>query len=268
MADPEAPEAPPSRAGKGIGSKLTKKLGPLPVWGWAIGVAGLAFLGYRYWSSKQAAASSSTAATAVGAGTTATGAPTDSSGGGGGGYSSGGSGQLATLLTTLQTQLANGGAGTGSQPGYSLLANNAAIQAVRNAGQQLYEQLTPGVFTQYNGGVPTQAAIEAGDSTPLYALSNGTVQSMTPSGTPAGVSGAAAPTTTSESPTTPATAASPAAAVATTTPSPAVTPVTSGPTIVSGVGTSLGGVPAGSGTAMAPLGVPATGPLPASGPLV
>lgn len=264
MADTEAPESPPSRStGKGIGAKLTRKLGPLPVWGWALGIGGLAFLGYRYWASKQAAASSSTAATpAVGAGTstTDTGLGSSDGGGGGGGYSDGGGGQLATLLQTLQTQLANGGAGTGSQPGYSLLSSSAAIQAVRNAGQTLYEQLTPGVFTQYTGGVPTQAAINAGQTTPLYALSNGTVQASTPSGTPAGISGAAAPTTTTSPPTTPAIAGSPAGAVASTTPSPAVSPVTSGPTPVSGVGTPLGGVPAGGGARAGTL-LPATGPL-------
>jgi mucin-19 len=253
MADAEAPEAPSRSTGKGIGARLTRKLGPLPVWAWALGVGGLAFLGYRYWASKNAAASSSTAATAVGAGTTATGAPTDTSGGGG--YSDGGGGQLATLLQTLQTQLGNGGAGTGSQPGYSLLSSQAAIQAVRSAGQTLYEQLTPGVFTQYTGGVPTQAAINAGQTTPLYALTNGVAASSTGASTSAGVSGAAAPTTTT----------SPAAATAVTTPAPTVAPVTSGPTATSGG--SLGGVAQVGGIGST---APAVGgaPLPASGPLV
>ena len=255
MAD-DAPEAPPRSAGKGIGSKLTKKLGPLPVWAWGLAVVSLGYLGYRYYASKQAASGAASASTAVGAGTTGSGAPDTS-----GGYSDGGSGQLAGLLSQLQTQLGTGGGGTGSQPGYSLLSNSAAIQAVRNAGQQLYEQLTPGVFTAYNGGVPTQAAIQAGKTTPLYALNNGSVQGTTPSGTPAGVSGAAAPTTnTSPAPgpqgqdaTAP--AGSPAGAVAVTTPAPAVSPITSGP---QQQGTSLGFTPA----------VHTSGPLGPSGPIV
>src|ERR1700722_5886284 len=121
MAD--EPEAPPKPAGKGIGAKLGKKLGPLPVWGWAlVGVVG-AVVAYRWYAAKQAASSAAaSSSTAVGAGTTGSGAPAAGSAGADGsdnGYSDGGSSQLQALLTQLQSQLPSGtstAAGGGAAP--------------------------------------------------------------------------------------------------------------------------------------------------------
>lgn len=216
----DVPDSPPSRsAGKGIGSKLTHKLGPLPVWAWGLAGVALAYLGYRYYESKSAASAATTAAsTAVGAGTTGTGAPTDT--GGGGGYSEGGSGQLATLaqeLAQIQTQLGTGGGGSGggsSTPGYQQLTTEASIRA--NAAN-LYTQSAPGVFTKFTGALTSSpgGVFAPGNTTLLYAPVNGSV------------SGAAAPTTNT-------TTAAGSGAI--TTPPPAVSPVTSG-----AVGQSLGG---------------------------
>jgi len=235
MAD--EPEAPPKPAGKGIGAKLGKKLGPLPVWGWAlVGVVG-AVVAYRWYQAKQAAAAggAASASEAVGAGTTASGAPEAGSAGASGsdnGYSDGGSSQLQDLLTQLQSQLpsatstaAGGGAApsTGAYQGfgyaapsggyetaggtsYQQLSTLQQIQAAVSNKIPLFAQIEPGDFTPYTGNTPTTAANFAG-STPLF------IQSSYSSG-PA-VSGAAAPTTTA-----------------------APSPVTSGPT-----GTSLGSVP-------------------------
>ena len=249
MAETEAPESPPSRAGKGIGSKLTKKLGPLPVWGWALGVGGLAFLGYRYWSSKHAAASAATASTAVGAGTTSSGAMGDT----GTGYSGGGSDQLAGLLSQLQQQNGTSGAPTGATQGMTNYRAITQPEWASNIGN-IYQQLTPGIFTKYDG---TVSLLKSPGFVPF-------------SSSPAAgqVSGAAAPTTGSagapdqagvSAPNLTMGPTSPAGAVAVTTPAPAVSPITSGPVTVQGTGTSLGGVPAGGNH---------IGPLPASGPLV
>lgn len=219
MAAEDVPEA-PSRS-TGIGAKLSKKLGPLPVWAWGLAGVSLAYLGYRYWSSKQAAASTSTAATAVGAGTSATGAPTDTSGGGG--YSDGGGGQLSTLLQQLQTQMATGTPATSTN--YSAFPTLAAALSAAQSGTPVYEETAPGVFTAYSGGIPgIEAAIKNKWGGTFYAPTNGAV---------AGVSGAAAPTTTTSE--APSPVSTPAAAAAATTPSPAISPVTSGG--------SLGGTP-------------------------
>src|ERR1700681_1264559 len=101
MADTESP---PSQAGKGIGSKLTKKGGPVPVWGWGVVALVGAYFVYKYISGKNASSAATTAATAPTTGTTGL-TSADTSGGGGGGYSgAGGQGQLAALLQQLQSQ--------------------------------------------------------------------------------------------------------------------------------------------------------------------
>jgi hypothetical protein len=175
----ETPSAPPSQAGKGIGSKLSKKLGPLPVWGWGlVGLVGAYFV-YKYISGKSAAsAAATTAATAPTTGTTGVGSAdtTGASGGGSSGYSDGGGGQLAGLLSQLQSQgIGATSAGPGTAPavgafsGYGYGAQGgpgsyesaqgqsyqeltaAQIRAMLQAGQTVYEQVQPGVFTPFPG---------------------------------------------------------------------------------------------------------------------
>jgi hypothetical protein len=237
----EEPEAPSRSTGKGIGSKLGKKLGPLPVWAWGLAGVSLAYLGYRYWSSKNAAASQS-ATPAVGAGTAASGQMADT----GTGYQDSGSDQLSKLsdqLTTLQTQLnAGGGAPGGGLTNYMPITQ---AQWAANLGN-IYQQLTPGVFTKYTGAVSLEKS-----------------PGFIPVSTSAGqVSGAAAPTTTtgpgaSSGPSGIASYPSAAGSVAMTTPPPAVSPVTSGP------------VPSGPVPSSPSVPVPThAGPLPASGPMV
>ncbi|MDA8323850.1 MAG: hypothetical protein M0030_29130 [Actinomycetota bacterium] len=63
-----APEAAPRRGG----NFLTRKAGPLPVWGWAaLGAGG--YLLYRWWSSRSAASTSATTAAATAAATPSSG---------------------------------------------------------------------------------------------------------------------------------------------------------------------------------------------------
>jgi hypothetical protein len=170
MAD--EPETPAKGTG-GIGSKLTKKLGPLPVWAWGLGAAALAFLAYRYYQSQQSSAASATTATQPL--TTATGASTPGSNG----YQDNGQlSQLQQQLATLQQQLGTGtGAGStlapavGSNPGggfypvggaggyetaggttYQEIANGAMFNQLLAAGVQMFTQPAPGIFVPYTGG--------------------------------------------------------------------------------------------------------------------
>jgi hypothetical protein len=55
-------ETAPERTGGGGGNFWTRKLGPLPAWGWA-GIVLLAVLGYSYFKNKNSASSSSSADT-------------------------------------------------------------------------------------------------------------------------------------------------------------------------------------------------------------
>jgi hypothetical protein len=142
-------DAPPVKAAKGIGGRLTKKLGPLPIWAWAAGGAAAAFLVYRFIQSRNAS-SSSTASTTT---------PTDLAAGtsstpGSNGYQD--NGQLTQLSTQLseisdliqQTPKGPSAAATTTQ-GYSAIT---PTQWKANVGN-IYQQLTPGVFTKYTGAV-------------------------------------------------------------------------------------------------------------------
>lgn len=222
--------------------KLKQKVGPLPMYVW-IGMVVIAGVGYMLW--KRHTASASTSAT----GTATTGA--------------------STLPSTGTTgYVMNGDTGPGSWDGYnnnptggvqgptSTLAPSApqsfvletaqgAMQAIRNSGEFLYEQLSPGVFTVYSGGVPTQANINAGKTTPLYALGNGVA--ATPASTPVGPMqpGAVNPVNTPVG----SGAGSPSSAIA--------------PSALSG--TAFGGAPANGGAAQNPTPVSTPGaPAPVS----
>lgn len=215
MAD--EPEAPPKPAGKGIGGKLGKKLGPLPVWGWALVGVTAAVVAYRWYAAKQAASSAAaSSSTAVGAGTTGSGAPEAGSAGASGsdnGYSDGGSSQLQALLAQLQSQLpssttsagaslapstgALSGEGYGGPSGgyesaggqnYLALTTASAVNAALGAGQTLFYQPQQGVFVPVTSPkpVPSTWSIASG-GTPYFVTSPYTGASAT--------SGAAAPTT-------------------------------------------------------------------------
>ncbi len=150
MAD-EEPSAPPSQAGKGIGSKLTKKLGPLPVWGWGLVGVVAAYFVYKYISGKSGASAS----TATGAATTAT--PTDASGlstPGSNGYQDNGQlTQLSQQLQTLQNMLGQGtgsgagSSGAGATPGFSPLLTVGDVMNAARQGKTIFEETAPGVFT-------------------------------------------------------------------------------------------------------------------------
>jgi hypothetical protein len=190
-------ESPPPKAGKGIGSKLTKELGPLPVWGWGlVGLVGAYFV-YKYISGKSAAsAAATTAATSPATGTTGLGTA------GGGGYSGGGDSQqlqgLSDQLTQLQQQLNPASSSVAGQESFQQIMGGAAagstasqLKAILASGQQVFSQIAPGVFVPY---VPGSTDINA----PLYIKD--------PTSGPAGgfgggsygapISGAAAPSTT------------------------------------------------------------------------
>src|ERR1700692_4030612 len=137
-------ESPPPKAGKGIGSKLTKKLGPLPVWGWGLVGVVAAYFVYKYISGKSAAsAAATTAATAPTTGTTGLGSAdtTGASGGGSSGYSDGGGGPLAGLLSQLQSQ---GIGATSAGPG-------TAPAVGTNPGGGFYPVSGPGGYETANG---------------------------------------------------------------------------------------------------------------------
>ncbi len=194
----EETPSPPSQAGKGIGSKLTKKLGPLPVWGWAIVGGAVLVVVYRWYSAKNAAASAATtAATAPTTGTTGLGSADTGAGAGGGssgagnGYNDGGTGQLAAILAQLQSQgigATSAGPGTApavgkyqgggfwpqSGPGgyetaagttYQNVTTSAAVDELLASGQQLFIQPVQGIFVPYTGGPSGQGNI------PIYVQS-------------------------------------------------------------------------------------------------
>ena len=111
--------AEPKKAGKGIGGRLTQKVGPLPVYAWAILAIGGYYLYTRYQSSAATAAATTATTPSTTDTTGTTGTATDTSGTTGGGSATGDS----------------SGNGTGS--GYSgandmlaqLLASNETIAA-------------------------------------------------------------------------------------------------------------------------------------------
>lgn len=199
---PEEPEAPPRSQG-GIGSKLTKKVGPLPLWAWVAGGGAAAFLLYRWYSARQAAsASSATTATQP---TTSDG--TSSTPGSNGYQDVPGLGTLQQELAALQQQI-NGGTSSGSGTSlgsYVPITSGPAALAAAQAGTPLYQETAPGVFSLYTGGIAgIENAIKLGWSThatQLFAQPNGTISgaggSATPpaqtGGTTAGTGGAPAP---------------------------------------------------------------------------
>lgn len=191
-------DAPPVKAAKGIGGGLTRKLGPLPIWAWGAGAAALAFLVYRYISSKSASATpaaSTASPTDLAAGTSST--P------GSNGYQD--NGQLTQLSTQLQgisdllTQTPKGTSAAASTAGYSLLSTVGAVKAAKAAGQSLYEQVSPGVFTIYKGGIPganlpSGTLLSSTAATPLYAAVNGSISGAGGSASPGvGTAGPPAP---------------------------------------------------------------------------
>lgn len=174
-------DAPPVKAAKGIGGRLGKKLGPLPIWAWGLGAAAGAFLVYRFIQSRNAS-SSSTASTA---------APTDLAAGtsstpGSNGYQD--NGQLTQLSTQLQgisdllQQTPKGPSAAATTQGYSLI-NSSQWKA--NLGN-IYQQLTPGVFTKYTGAVSLLTS-------PGYVPVNGQVVSGAGGSASPGVGTAGAP---------------------------------------------------------------------------
>lgn len=213
----ETPSPPSQSAGKGIGSKLTKKLGPLPVWGWALVGGAVVVVVYRYYAAKKAAAASAAASTATPASVTSAsdlGAGTNNTPGSNGYQDSGQLTQLQTQLAALQSQV-NGGTGSGSGSSTAAPATGAyqgygyaaPAGGYETAGGQSYQQLTTwqqlaaaasakiplftqpiaGTFTPYNGAIGTAANFSQG--TPLF------VASSYSSGPPAtsGAGGSASP---------------------------------------------------------------------------
>lgn len=59
MADTEAPEREQRTAPKGGGAGLNKKLGPLPVWAWAVGGGALAAVAWKWWTGRKSKAGTS-----------------------------------------------------------------------------------------------------------------------------------------------------------------------------------------------------------------
>ena len=185
--EPEAPAKP--AAGKGIGGKLTKKLGPLPIWAWGLGGAALAFLAYRYIQSRN---SSATAAT-----TPATTTPTDLAAGtsstpGTNGYQDNGQltslqSSLDSLNATLQSPASKGPSAAASPlNGFQQLMNHAAVVAEFNS-KNLYQEVSPGVFVKWAGTkIPTSGTFYS----PINGATSGAGGSASPG---VGTAGAPAP---------------------------------------------------------------------------
>jgi hypothetical protein len=157
-------------APKAGGNILTRKLGPLPGWAWV----GIAFGGYYLWKKRQAAAAA--ASTAPSTSTAASLPGYVSSGGSGYGYQGpgvgyGGSGAIPTGATaatsssytpaTGQTQSGSGydvggaqgstnNSVTSSGGGVYNQIGGSQLSALQAAGQTVYYQSQPGIFTPYN----------------------------------------------------------------------------------------------------------------------
>ena len=156
MAD--EPTETPAKSTGGIGSKFTKKLGPLPVWAWGLGGAAGIFLLYRWYSAKQTAAAAAAAAAAPATGTSAgagLSAGTSGTPGSNGYQDNGQLSQLSQQLSTLQQQLGGGTGTAAAQQGtaqqgpttggtYSMLQSFQAVQNAVNAGLPVYYQPTAG----------------------------------------------------------------------------------------------------------------------------
>ena len=186
----ETPSAPPSQAGKGIGSKLTKKLGPLPVWGWGLVGVVAAYFVYKYISGKSAAsAAATTAATAPTTGTTGLGSADTGAGStaSGNGYNGGGEGQLGQILSLLQSQSPSSGA-SANPPNYQLLNTSADVSQAIAAGWQIFNQPAPGMYTPWNG-----TAISSGYGTSVEPPTLYTTGVPKGSGTVSGAGGSASP---------------------------------------------------------------------------
>jgi hypothetical protein len=178
--------APAPKAG---GSILTRKFGPLPAWAWA----GIGVGAFYLWRKRQAAAAAAAGQTATT--TPATGLPTSNSNAPSGyGYQGAGvgapyptgapAGAVAAAATPTNpynvptpTPGASGGtlqgAGYGGQPNnpyvadaagniYDYVSSPTQAAALQAAGQTLYFQSAPNVFTAGNPG----------NNTPLYQLTN------------------------------------------------------------------------------------------------
>ncbi len=233
----EEPEAPSTSAGKGIGAKFTKKLGPLPVWAWGLGGAAAIFLVYRWYSAKNAASSaaaSPASATGLGAGTSST--P------GSNGYQDNGQiSSLESLLSTVSGQL--NAPGSSAAQSLAKYVQITPAQWAANVGN-IYQQLTPGVFTKYTGAV---SLLKSPGYVPINGQVSGAAAPTTGSpsigGPIAGAGGTGGPASAPPSP--PVT--NPLPGVNPTSPPPAPAPVSSGNMIPAGpVQTFPGGAPGGN----------------------
>lgn len=120
----------------GGGSFLTRRIGPLPAWGWIVALA----VGYYLY--KRFAGGSSPASSSVPAGAEPTASVTLP---GGYSYSGPASGAQAFQQAVSPGQGAAGsspGSGSGSPGTYTALPNAYAAQALLSAGQPVYTQVT------------------------------------------------------------------------------------------------------------------------------
>lgn len=154
----KAPAKPPGKApagGKaagGIKGGLTRKVGPLPVWGWAA-IAGGAFVAWTFLRGGSAGAGDPGAGGALGVGM---GGPSGGGGGGGGSGSGGGSGgaggvgdAVDDVASQLPPALAPGGNSSGPVntpsfiPGTADLETTQAYQAMNEARAALIAAADP-----------------------------------------------------------------------------------------------------------------------------
>src|ERR1035438_6857411 len=119
---------PSAVGGKAAGNVLTKKVGPLPVWGWAAVVIG-AYLVYRYIKDKNAASASSSTGTSTGADTTASQANGIF---GSEGFGVNSAGQIVDTATGTVVGSTGNGAGTTSTSGQDWASS--AYQALQGLG--------------------------------------------------------------------------------------------------------------------------------------
>jgi hypothetical protein len=212
---------PPSTAGKGIGSKLTRKLGPLPVWGWALVGGAVLVVVYRWYSAKNASATAAAAAANPSTGTAGVGTASGGLGTpGSNGYQDNGQlNQLSQQLSDIQKVLGQGtgsGAGVGAAgdtgsgsstagtnsfqqliAGSGTVSTQQQINAALAAGQKLWTQIAPGVFVPYVPGSTlgiTPVYIQDPGGAPIGAGWGGGVgPPVTGSGGVSGAGGSASP---------------------------------------------------------------------------
>lgn len=167
MAADTAPRrgAPKGGAPKGVGGRLTAKVGPLPVYAWALIIVGVGYLAYRHYGGGSGSGSGSsglaTSGAAGAAGSGAVGGAGDTSGAGGGsstgtgdGFGDNGYGQITALLGQYGAQLdalgAQVGAGTpyAYDPSAAADFNSAATLQPKADGTYLDTRVVNGV-TQF-----------------------------------------------------------------------------------------------------------------------